>query len=56
MATSFFLLYIVEYIQGLGKEESNEPNEETIAAIEELKNGIRECFDTLDELWKSLEE
>lgn len=47
--------YVIGYIQGLTAEEHDEPNAETIAAMQELENG-GECFDTLDELWKSLEE
>lgn len=45
------IAYIIGYIQGLTIEESNEPNEETIAAMQDLKNGGGECFDTLDDLW-----
>lgn len=33
-----------------------EPNEETIEAMKELENGCGECFDTLEEMWKSLED
>lgn len=33
------IAYIIGYIQGLTIEETHEPNEETIAAMEELKNG-----------------
>lgn len=51
--------YIVSYLQGYlnGLTDGEEiPNADTIAAMEELENGGGECFDTLDELWKSLEE
>lgn len=47
--------YIIGYIQGLTVEGNKKPNAETIAAFEELENGGGEFFDTLDELWASLE-
>lgn len=47
--------YIIGYIQGLTVHEHDTPNAETIAAINELENGGGECFNTLDELWASLE-
>lgn len=47
--------YIIGYIQGLTVNEHDNPNAETIAAINELENGGGECFNTLDELWASLE-
>ena len=50
------IAYVIGYLQGLMAEEVCEPNAETIAAMHELENGGGECFDTLDELWKSLEE
>ena len=37
-------------------EKANEPNNETIAAMKELENGDGECFESLTELWDSLEE
>ena len=43
------------YLQGAAVGE-DELNAETIAAIQELENGGGECFDTLGELWQSLEE
>ncbi len=47
--------YVIAYLQGavIGEDE---PNKETIAAMKELEDGGGECFNTLDELWKSLEE
>ncbi len=47
--------YVIAYLQGAAAGE-DEPNAETIAAMQELENGGGECFDTLDELWQSLEE
>ena len=49
------LYYIVAYLQGAAIPDET-PNAETIAAMKELENGGGECFDTLDELWASLEE
>lgn len=47
---------VVAYLQGIiagaGEEK---PNAETIAAMQELEEGGGECFDTLSELWESLE-
>lgn len=48
--------YIIGYIQGLTVEEQSAPNKETLEAMKELEDGGGECFDTLDELWASLEE
>lgn len=48
--------YVIGFIQGLMIGEHDEPNAETIAAMKELEDGGGECFDTLDDLWKSLEE
>jgi len=47
--------YVIAYLQGAVIGE-NEPNAKTLAAMQELENGNGECFDTLDELWNSLEE
>ena len=47
--------YVIAYLQGAAVGE-DEPNAETIAAMQELENGGGECFDTLGELWQSLEE
>lgn len=44
--------YLQGIIAGVGEEK---PNDETIAAMKELEDGGGECFDTLDELWESLE-
>ncbi|MDD6056865.1 MAG: hypothetical protein PUB98_01185 [Clostridiales bacterium] len=49
------IFYIMGILEGAAIPEE-EPNEETIAAMQELENGGGECFDTLDELWKSLED
>lgn len=46
---------MIGYIQGLTIDNEEIPNEETIAAMEELENGGDECFNTIEELWKSLE-
>lgn len=49
---------VIAYMQGIiaGVGEPNEePNEETIEAMRELESGGGECFDTLDEMWESLE-
>lgn len=48
--------YLIGYIQGLTVEEQDTPSKETLAAMQELENGGGESFDTLDELWASLEE
>ena len=48
------LYYIVAYLQGAAIPDET-PNAETIAAMKELEDGGGECFDTLDELWASLE-
>lgn len=48
--------YVVAYLQGMTEGEDVKPNAETLAAMKELENGGGECFDTLDELWASLEE
>ena len=48
--------YVIGYIQGLTVEKQDEPNAETIAAMQELENGGGESFRSLDELWKNLEE
>lgn len=47
--------YVVAYLQGASAGE-DEPNAETVAAMKELEDGGGECFDTLSELWASLEE
>lgn len=49
------MYYIIGILEGAAIPDE-EPNAETIAAMQELKNGGGQCFDTLDELWKSLEE
>lgn len=46
--------YVIAYLQGVTTGEEI-PNVDTIAAMQELENGGGECFDTLDELWDSLE-
>lgn len=46
--------YVIAYLQGVTTGEEI-PNADTIAAMQELENGGGECFDTLDELWDSLE-
>lgn len=48
--------YVVAYLQGMTEGEGVKPNAETLAAMKELEDGGGECFDTLDELWASLEE
>lgn len=48
--------YVVAYLQGITEGEDAKPNAETLAAMKELEDGGGECFDTLDELWASLEE
>lgn len=48
--------YVVAYLQGMTEGEDAKPNAETLEAMKELENGGGECFDTLDELWASLEE
>lgn len=48
--------YVVAYLQGIIEGEDVKPNAETLAAMKELEDGGGECFDTLDELWASLEE
>lgn len=49
------MYYIIGILEGAAIPDE-EPNAETIEAMQELKNGGGQCFDTLDELWKSLEE
>ncbi len=48
--------YVVAYLQGMTEGEEIKPNAETLAAMKELEDGGGEYFDTLDELWASLEE
>ena len=48
------LEYVIAFFQGATIPESK-PNAETINAMKELENGGGESFDTLDELWDSLE-
>lgn len=48
--------YVVAYLQGMTEGEDVKPNSDTLAAMKELEDGGGECFDTLDELWASLEE
>lgn len=47
--------YVIAYLQGavIGEDV---PNEKTLEAMKELDNGGGECFDSLDDLWNSLEE
>lgn len=49
------MFYIIGILEGAAIP-SEIPNDETISSMQELENGGGECFDTLDELWKSLEE
>lgn len=50
------MAYIIGFIQGLTiTEKIEKPNAETLAAMQELENGGGECFNTLEELWESLE-
>lgn len=49
------MYYIIGILEGAAIPEE-EPNEETIEAMRELENGGGECFNTLDEMWASLEE
>ncbi len=48
---------VVAFLQGIiagaGEEK---PNAETLEAMRELDEGGGECFDTLGDLWKNLEE
>ncbi len=46
--------YVIAYLQGVTAGEEI-PNADTISAMQELENGGGESFDTLDELWNSLE-
>lgn len=48
--------YVVAYLQGMTEGEGVKPNAETLTAMKELEDGGGECFDTLDELWASLEK
>lgn len=54
------IAYIIGYIQGLTIEKSEIPNEETLAAFQEVdemkRTGSAQKFDNLDDLWASLEE
>lgn len=47
--------YILGILEGAAIPDET-PNATTIAAFEELENGGGECFNTLDELWQSLED
>lgn len=49
------MYYIIGILEGAAIP-AEEPNEETIEAMEELENGGGECFDTLGEMWESLED
>lgn len=49
------IFYIMGILEGAAIP-AEEPNATTIAAMRELENGDGECFDTLDDLWSSLEE
>lgn len=49
------MYYIIGILEGAAIPEE-EPNRETIEAMKELENGGGECFDTLEEMWSSLEE
>lgn len=49
------MYYIIGILEGAAIPEE-EPNEETIEAMRELENGGGECFNTLDEMWASLEK
>lgn len=48
------LYYIIGILEGAAIPDEI-PNSETMEAMQELENGGGECFNTLDELWKSLE-
>ena len=48
--------YVVAYLRGMAEGENAKPNTKTLAAMKELEDGGGECFDTLDDLWASLEE
>ena len=49
------MYYIIGILEGAAIPEE-EPNEETIEAMRELENGGGECFNTLDEMWASMEK
>ena len=49
------MFYIIGILEGAAIPDET-PNAETLEAMQELENGGGECFDTLDDLWKSLEE
>ena len=46
--------YVIAYLQGITAGE-DAPNDETIAAMRELENGGGETFNSLSDLWDSLE-
>ena len=48
--------YVIAFLQKIVTCGDGIPNEETIKAMREMENGGGECFDSLDELWKSLED
>lgn len=49
--------YIIGYIQGLTVEERDEPNAETVAAMQELENGGGEIFSgSTDDFFRMLLE
>ena len=53
MSVSEFLL--APFKDQLPLKSTNKLNDETLEALEEFKEGSRERFKTLDELWKVLE-
>ena len=43
-------------MEGLTAGHEDEPNDETLAAIEEVENGGGKVFSSVDDLWADLED
>ena len=50
------IVYLLCYMEGLTAGHEDEPNEETLAAIEEVENGGGKVFSSVDDLWADLED
>ena len=50
------IVYLLCYMEGLTASHEDEPNDETLAAIEEVENGGGKVFSSVDDLWVDLED
>ena len=50
------IVYLLCYMEGLTASHEDEPNDETLAAIEEVENGGGKVFSSVDDLWADLED